>query len=99
MLCIVISTGSEEMSILQVVGRVQEVVAKKLKEDLLAAVPLEGHGETKCQEEMKLKSRIFDEDRIYLKMDKLIDLVQLLVVLCLVMTVIVLLGVVVLISK
>jgi len=77
----------------------KKVVAKKLKEDLLAAVPLEGHGETKCQEEMKLKSRIFDEDRIYLKMDKLIDLVQLLVVLCLVMTVIVLLGVVVLISK
>jgi len=77
----------------------KKVVAKKLKEDLLAAVPLEGHGETKCQEEMKFKSRIFDEDRIYLKMDKLIDLVQLLVVLCLVMTVIVLLGVVVLISK
>ena len=48
---------------------------------------------------MKLKSRIFYEDRIYLKMDKLIDLVQLLVVLCLVMTAIVLLGVVVLISK
>ncbi|CAD6258792.1 unnamed protein product [Miscanthus lutarioriparius] len=77
----------------------KKVVAKKLKEDLLAAVPLEGHCETKCQEEMKLKSRIFYEDRIYLKMDKLIDLVQLLVVLCLVMAVIVLLGVVVLISK
>ena len=77
----------------------KKVVAKKLKEDLLAAVPLEGHGETKCQEKMKLKSRIFDEDRIYFKMDKLIDLVQLVVVLCLVMTIIVLLGVVVLISK
>ena len=46
-----------------------------------------------------LKTEFFDEDRIYLKMDKLIDMVQLLVVLCLVMTVIVLLGVVVLISK
>ena len=77
----------------------KKVVAKKLKEDLLVAVPLQGHGETKCHEEMKLKRPIFDEDRIYLKMDKLIDLVQLLVVLCLVMTVIVLLGVVVLISK
>jgi len=53
----------------------KKVVAKKLKEDLLAAVLLEGHGETKCHEEMKLKRPIFDEDRIYLKMDKLIDLV------------------------
>ena len=53
----------------------KKVVAKKLKEYLLAAVPLEGHGETKCQEEMKLKSMIFYEDMIYLKVDKLIDLV------------------------
>jgi hypothetical protein len=71
----------------------KEVVAKKLKEDLQAAVPYEGRGETKIKDEMKLKSMIFDEERMYLKMDKLIDLVQLLVVLCLVITVIVLLGV------
>ena len=82
-----------------VAKKIKEDMEKKRKEEMQAAVAYEGHGETKCQEEMKLKSIIFDEDRIYLKMDKLIDLVQLLVVLCLVMTVIVLLGVVVLISK
>jgi hypothetical protein len=84
-LCIVISTGSEEMSIFRWLEDYKKVVAKKLKEDLQAAVPLEDHGETKCQEEMKLKSRIFDEERIYLKMDKLKSRI--------------LLGVVVLISK
>ena len=77
----------------------KEVVTKKLKEDLQATVPYEGRGKTKTKDEMKLKSMIFDEERMYLKMDMLIDLVQLLVVLCLVMIVIGLLGVVVLISK
>jgi len=99
----------------------EKVVAKKLKEDLQAAVPYEGHGETKALPyqgngeskglvEMKLKSRLYEEERMDLKMDKhegrmdlkmdkLIGLVQLLVVLCLVIVVIVLLGVVVLITK
>lgn len=77
----------------------KKVVAKKLKEDLQAAVPYEGHGDNKDFVEMKVKSRIYDEERMDLKMDKLIGLVQLLVVLCLVIAVVVLLGVVVLISK
>ena len=99
----------------------KKVVAKKLKEDLQTAVPYEGHGETKALPyqgngeskglvEMKLKSRLYEEERMDLKMDKhegrmdlkmdkLIGLVQLLVVLCLVIVVIVLLGVVVLITK
>ena len=59
----------------------KKVVAKKLKEDLQAAVPYEGHGETKALPyqgngeskgsiKMKLKSRLYEEERMDLKMDK-----------------------------
>ena len=84
----------------------KQEVAKKVKKDLKVAVREPSHGETEVVGEMKRRSRIYDEDKAVinmdkyeLKTDKLIVLVQLLVVRCLIMTVIVLLGVVVLICK
>ena len=64
-----------------------------------AAVHDESQVETEAVGEMKRRSRIYDENKVVIKIDKLIVLVQLLVVRCLIMTVIVLLGVVVLICK
>ena len=84
----------------------KQEVAKNVKKDLKAAVCEASHGETEAVGEMKCRSRIYDEDKAVIKMDKyelktdkLIVLVQLLVVRCLIMTVIVLLGVAVLICK
>ena len=93
-----------------VAKKIKEDMEKKRKEEMQAAVAYEGHGETKALVEMKPNCRIYEEERMDLKMDKhegrmdlkmdkLIGLVQLLVVLCLVIVVIVLLGVVVLITK
>jgi len=82
-----------------VAKKIKEDMEKKRKEEMQAAVAYEGHGETKALVEMKPNCRIYEEERMDLKMDKLIVLVQLLVVLCLLIAVLVLLGVVVLISK
>jgi hypothetical protein len=74
----------------------KKVAAKKIKEDMekikeemQAAVPYEGHGETKAWVEMKSNRRIYEEERMDLEMDKIIVLVQVLVVLCLVIAVLV----------
>ena len=84
----------------------KQKVAKNVKKDLKAAIREASHGETEAVGEMKCCSRIYDEDKAVIKMDKyelktdkLIVLVQLLVVRYLIMTVIALLGVVVLICK
>ena len=84
----------------------KQEVAKKVKKDLKAAVREASHVENEDVGEIKGRSRIYDEDKVVikmdkyeLKMDKLIVLVQLFVVLCLIMTIIVLLGVVVFICK
>jgi len=82
-----------------VAKKIKEDMEKKRKEEMQAAVAYEGHGETKALVEIKPNCRIYEEERMDLKMDKLIVLVQLLVVLCLLIAVLVLLGVVVLISK
>ena len=71
----------------------KQEVAKNVKKDLKAAVREASHGETEAVGEMKRRSRIYDENKVVIKIDKLIVLVQLLVVLYLIMTVIVLLGV------
>ena len=71
----------------------KQEVAKNVKKDLKAAVCEASHGETEAVGEMKRRSRIYDENKVVIKIDKLIVLVQLLVVLYLIMTVIVLLGV------
>ena len=71
----------------------KQEVAKKVKKDLKVAVREPSHGETEAVGEMKRRSRIYDENKVVIKIDKLIVLVQLLVVLYLIMTVIVLLGV------
>jgi hypothetical protein len=73
-------------------------VAKKVKNDLKVALQDESRGGTEDDKETKC-NRINVEDKVLIKMDKLVDLVQLLVVLSLIMTVLVLLGVVVLICK
>ena len=84
----------------------KQEVAKKVQKDLKVAVREPSHGETEAVGEMKRRSKIYDEDKAVIKMDKyelktdkLIVLVQLLVVRYLIMTVIALLGVVVLICK
>ena len=77
----------------------KQEVAKKVKKDLKVAVREPSHGETEVVGEMKRRSRIYDENKVVIKIDKLIVLVQLLVVRYLIMTVIALLGVVVLICK
>jgi hypothetical protein len=82
------------MSIFQVDGRVQARSDKEgEKKYLKAAVHDESQVETEAVGEMKRRSRIYDENKVVIKIDKLIVLVQLLVVLYLIMTVIVLLGV------
>lgn len=73
-------------------------VAKKVKNDLKVALRDESRGGTEDDKETK-RNRINVEDKVLIKIDKLVDLVQLLVVLSLIMTVLVLLGVVVLICK
>ena len=60
-----------------VAKKIKEDMEKKRKEEMQAAVAYEGHGETKALVEMKPNCRIYEEERMDLKMDKLIVLVQL----------------------